>query len=75
MLGLPMTSVLLAMILVLHDGKPLLPLIIVAVVIAYVVAARLAPPHAREREAAEHAQPVPTSKPDGKPTVGEPSAV
>jgi H+/Cl- antiporter ClcA len=44
MLGLPLTSVLLASLLVLPDALQLTPLVIVAVVVAYVVSARLRPP-------------------------------
>jgi H+/Cl- antiporter ClcA len=44
MLGLPLTSVLLATLLVLPDGIPVMPLTIVATVVAYVLEARLRPP-------------------------------
>jgi H+/Cl- antiporter ClcA len=43
MLRLPLTSVLLATLLLLSDGLAIMPLVIVAVVVAYVVSARLAP--------------------------------
>jgi H+/Cl- antiporter ClcA len=43
MLKLPMTSVLLATLLLLSDGLALMPLVIVAVVVAYVVSARITP--------------------------------
>ncbi len=43
MLRLPMTSVLLATLLLLSDGIAVMPLVIVSVVVAYVVAARLTP--------------------------------
>ncbi len=43
MLSLPMTSVLLATLLLLSDGLAVMPLVIVAVVVAYVVSARLIP--------------------------------
>ena len=43
MLGLPLTSVLLATVLLSSDGIAVTPLVIVAVVVAYVSAARLAP--------------------------------
>jgi H+/Cl- antiporter ClcA len=46
MLGLPLVSVLLASLLLAADGIALMPLIIVAVVVAYVFSARLAPPPA-----------------------------
>jgi H+/Cl- antiporter ClcA len=41
--GMPLTAVLLATLLLEADGLALMPLVIVAVVVAYVVAARLAP--------------------------------
>ena len=43
MLKLPLTSVLLATLLLYSDGVAVMPLVIVAVVVAYVVSARLAP--------------------------------
>ena len=43
MLGLPLVSVLLVTLFLQADGLPLMPLVIVAVVVAYVVSARLAP--------------------------------
>jgi H+/Cl- antiporter ClcA len=43
MLRLPMTSVLLAVLLLASDGLAVTPLAIVAVVVAYVVSARLTP--------------------------------
>ena len=43
MLRLPLTSVLLATLLLSSDGLAVMPLAIVAVVVAYVVSARLAP--------------------------------
>ncbi len=43
MLRLPLTSVLLATLLLLSDGLAVMPLVIVAVVVAYVVSARLTP--------------------------------
>ena len=43
MLGLPLTSVLLATLLLFSDGLAVTPLVIVAVVVAYVVAARIEP--------------------------------
>jgi H+/Cl- antiporter ClcA len=48
MLTLPLTSVLLATLLLYSDGLAVMPLVIVAVVVAYVGAARLAPPPAAE---------------------------
>jgi H+/Cl- antiporter ClcA len=50
MLDLPMTSVLLATLLLGRPGLTVLPLVIVAVVVSYVASARLAPPPRR----AEH---------------------
>jgi hypothetical protein len=43
MLGLPLTSVLLVTIFLSADGLALTPLVIVAVVVAYVASARLTP--------------------------------
>jgi hypothetical protein len=43
MLGLPLSSVLLATLLLFSDGLAVTPLVIVAVVVAYVVAARIEP--------------------------------
>jgi hypothetical protein len=43
MLGLPLVSVLLVTLFLQSDGLPLMPLVIVAVVVSYVVSARLAP--------------------------------
>jgi len=50
MLGLPLTSALLAFLFMGADGLSLAPLIIVAVVVAYVAAARLAPTPADNAE-------------------------
>jgi membrane protein implicated in regulation of membrane protease activity len=44
MLGLPLTSVLLATLFLSADGLALTPLVIVAVVVCYVASARLTPP-------------------------------
>jgi H+/Cl- antiporter ClcA len=46
MLGLPLSSVLIVSVLLEADGLTLMPLVIVAVVVSYVVSARLAPPPA-----------------------------
>ena len=46
MLRLPLTSVLLASLLLLADGLAIMPVVIVAVVVAYVASARLMPPTA-----------------------------
>jgi hypothetical protein len=43
LLRLPMTSVLLATLLLSADGLAVMPLVIVAVVVAYLVSARLLP--------------------------------
>jgi hypothetical protein len=43
MLGLPLTSVLVVSVFLQADGLTLMPLVIVAVVVSYVVSARLAP--------------------------------
>ena len=43
MLGLPLTSVLLATLFLQADGLALMPLVIVVVVVAYVASVRLAP--------------------------------
>jgi H+/Cl- antiporter ClcA len=48
MLDLPLTSVLVATILLFSDGLAVMPLVIVAVVVAYVAAARIAPAAAPE---------------------------
>jgi hypothetical protein len=62
MLRLPMTSVLLATLLLLSDGLAVMPLVIVAVVVAYIVSARLVPAPAGlttpTRTAAPPEQPV-----------------
>jgi len=48
MLGLPLTSTLLATLLLGADGVQTMPVVIVAVVVAYVVTARLSPAPAGE---------------------------
>jgi chloride channel protein, CIC family len=57
MLTLPLTSVLLATLLLLSDGLAVMPLVIVAVVVAYVTAARIAPAPAPEAGQAGGARP------------------
>jgi H+/Cl- antiporter ClcA len=47
-LGLPLTAVLIVTLFLTPDGLAVMPLVIVAVVVAYVVAARLAPPPAQQ---------------------------
>ena len=64
MLRLPLTSVLLATLLLLSDGLALMPLVIVAVVVAYVGAARLTPAAAAASG---------NRRPDGKPSHGDPA--
>ena len=56
MLRLPLTSVLLATLLLLEDGLAVMPLVIVAVAVAYVASARLAPPPGDPSAAASPAQ-------------------
>jgi len=54
MLTLPLTAVLLPSLLLLSDGLAVMPLVIVAVVVAYVAAARIAPaPAAKDSPAAQ----------------------
>jgi H+/Cl- antiporter ClcA len=55
MLSLPLTSVLLATLLLSADGLNVMPLVIVAVVVSHVVTTRLAPAPAPAAEAAEPA--------------------
>ncbi len=57
MLGLPLTSVMLATLLLGSDGLAVMPLVIVAVVIAYVVTAHLTPLPAGAADAAPGAPP------------------
>src|SRR5215468_930826 len=52
MLGLPLTSVLLATVLLFSDGLAVTPLVIVAVVVAYVISARIEPADDAEATAA-----------------------
>ena len=70
MLKLPLTSVLLASLLLGSDGLPVTPLAIVAVAVAYVVSARLTPaprtetaPPARQPPAPVGSAPEPTAEP------------
>jgi H+/Cl- antiporter ClcA len=58
MLTLPLTSVMLATLLLFSDGLRVMPLVIVAVVVAYVVSARL----------------IPAAEPAGTPAPAAPSA-
>jgi H+/Cl- antiporter ClcA len=59
MLTLPLTSALLATLLLYSDGIRVMSLVIVAVVVAYVIGARLAPKPAPEPAAPEPAAPPP----------------
>ncbi|HEU0194066.1 MAG TPA: chloride channel protein [Gaiellales bacterium] len=63
MLGLPLTSVMLATLLLLSDGLTVMPLVIVAVAVAYVARARLTPPasSAAAPAAAPESHPVGTT--------------
>jgi H+/Cl- antiporter ClcA len=72
MLTLPLTSVLLATVLLFSDGLTVMPLVIVSVVVAYVAAARLAPaPTAAEAAGGPQAGSAvaPGSAPAPGPTV------
>ncbi len=64
MLRLPLTSVLLATLLLASDGLKVMPLAIVAVVVAYVASARLAPPP----------QPAPEPTPGPPPATADAAA-
>ncbi|HTR93036.1 MAG TPA: chloride channel protein [Trebonia sp.] len=61
MLGLPLTSVLLATVLLFSDGLRVMPLVIVAVVVAYVTAARIGPATPPPAEPAGHTGPAATA--------------
>jgi H+/Cl- antiporter ClcA len=56
MLGLPLVAVLLATLFLQADGLSLMPLVIVAVVVAYVLSARLKPPLPATPDASEAAR-------------------
>jgi hypothetical protein len=62
MLRLPLTSVLLATLLLASDGLAVMPLVIVAVVVAYVAFARLTPTPAAGN----------TPSPEGSPGTAQP---
>jgi H+/Cl- antiporter ClcA len=64
MLTLPLTSVLLASLILGSDAIPVMPLVIVAVVVAYVTAARLIPPPAPEAGEPAPAQPGTAARAD-----------
>ena len=55
MLRLPLTSVLLTVLFLQSDGVTLMPLVIVAVVVAYVASVRLTPPQTGDRDRSRHA--------------------
>jgi UDP-N-acetylmuramyl pentapeptide phosphotransferase/UDP-N-acetylglucosamine-1-phosphate transferase len=59
MLTLPLTATLLATLLLGSDGLATMPLVIVAVVVAYVVTARLTPAPAQEQTPVGPPQPAP----------------
>ena len=63
MLRLPLTSVMLATLLIFSDGLAAMPVVIVAVVVAHLVSARLAPVPEREPAAAERAAAAPPPEP------------
>jgi hypothetical protein len=64
MLRLPLTSVLLATLLLYSDGVAVMPLVIVAVIVAYVISARLVPdPSAPASAPAQTPTPAPASGP------------
>ena len=67
MLRLPLTSVLLASLLLASDGVAVMPLVIVAVVVAYVASARLTPTPAATPET-----PPPTTEAPRTPTTEAP---
>jgi chloride channel protein, CIC family len=67
-LGLPLTAVLLVTLFLGADGVAVMPLVIVAVVVAFVVSARLAPPSAEQSTA-----PAPAGD-QGVSAAGDPGA-
>src|SRR5690606_710635 len=85
MLRLPLTSVLLATLLMYEDGLAVAPIVIVAVVVAHVTSARLAPrpgaPDRRPGSEGTPAAPAPEQRPAtwdgprGPPAVGHPRRV
>ncbi len=66
MLTLPLTSVLLATLLLASDGLAVMPLVIVAVVVAYVASARIAPPAAEPAAPAANPPANPAANPPAK---------
>ena len=76
MLSLPLTSVLLATLLLFSDGLAVMPLVIVAVVVAYVISARLTPAPAAAPAAGTGAAAAPAAPPAPlAPTVPAPAPV
>ncbi|MCC9307251.1 chloride channel protein [Kitasatospora sp. RB6PN24] len=71
MLRLPMTSVLLATLLLGSNGLTVMPLVIIAVVVCYVLTLRLAP-HVDGRPAPAGGEPGPGAGGGPGPAVGEP---
>jgi len=69
MLTLPLTSVLLPSLLLLSDGLAVMPLVIVAVVVAYVAAARIAPAPAGKDSPAAQPSPGARSEDAGAPAA------
>lgn len=69
MLGLPLTSVLLTAVFLQADEITLMPLIIVAVVVAYVASARLGPAPEPEAEPEPGAAPLDAAAPPVAPTT------
>ncbi len=76
MLRLPLTSVLLATLLLAQDGMAVMPVVIVAVVVSYMVTIWLSPPPASIAPEAPTAAPDPTaaSEPTAAPAPGAASA-
>ncbi len=73
MLALPLTSVLLATLLLGSDGVTVMPLVIVAVAVAYVVAARLTPSSRTQTPPAAH-EPAAPGTAGTPPAPGAPPA-
>src|SRR5213078_1827053 len=73
MLRLPLTSVLIATLLLLSDGLAVMPLVIVAVAVAYVASARLSPTPTPAPVAAPATAPPPGG-PVREPEAGQPVA-
>jgi H+/Cl- antiporter ClcA len=72
-LGMPLTAVLLVTLFLTPDGVPVMPLVIVAIVVAYVVAARLPPPPVAQSpppEPADDQGVTAAAGPAGRPAPG-----